>query len=184
MRTVLFISAVLFTVGTLSSCGSGVHNDKISKLDSLQTELKKKLKLLESADIQNAAKAKKESENQLAFINSNYPDTMSAELAGRLSDYKMNRKLIKTIFERTEGIKTDINHSINQLKDLKQDLRNDLLSEEDAQEYYRQEVTAAKMLLQRLNYLEEKLPHAIEQHNELKPTADSVIKELNRRGIR
>lgn len=180
----LFFAVLVFTVGSLSSCGSGVHADKVERVDSLLTVLKSNRKKLDEVDASPLLKAKKKAEEQLRFIQQNFPDTMNAELAGKMSDYKINRKLIKTIIDRSEGLGKEMDYTIGQLEDLKTDLKNEVHSEEDAEKYFQEEQNAAAKLIRDFNFLEEKYPVALEEHQKYKPVADSVVNELNRRGIR
>lgn len=177
---------ILILVGTaiIAGCESNVHTAKIERIDTLLTMLDTSLQKLEKLDSKSIARAKQKAENDLHFIQKKYPDSMSLSLATKLGDYKINRKLLKVIMENGDGLKGEMEYSIQQLKDLKQDLKADRIDSTQAQKYMRDEWDAASTLMQRYNLIASKHKKGLDRHKELEQVADSVIKELNRRGIR
>lgn len=173
-------------VGTLifAGCESNVHSVKIQRIDSLLTMLDTSIQKLEQLDSKKISVAKKEAEEHLHFIQKNYPDSMGMNLAGRLGDYKINRKLLKTLLENGDGLKGEMEYSVKQLEDLRHDLKADRIDSTQAAEYLRDEWEAASTLMQRYNLIANRYQSGLKKHEELKVIADSIIKELNRRGIR
>ncbi len=177
---------IFILVGTtiIAGCESSVHTAKIERIDSLITMLDTSLQQLETLDAKKIAEAKEKAESDLHFIQKNYPDSMGLKLAGKLGNYKINRKLLKVILENGDGLQSEMEYSIQQLKDLKHDLKADRIDSAQVQQYIRTEWEAATTLMQRYNLIAGKYQKGLERHEEYEKTADSIIQELNRRGIR
>lgn len=176
----------LIAVGALAtvSCEQSVHTAKIKRIDTLLNILDTSLAKISSWEAEDIQRAKKEAEADLHFIQRSYPDSMDLSLATRLGDYKINRKLLKTILENGDGLKNEMEYSVRQLKNLRHDLNNNRIDSTQASKYMKDEWKAASLLMQRYNMVSSKQERALTRHAELKTVADSVIQELNRWGIR
>lgn len=167
------------------ACTSNVNQEQIKKIDSLIVTLEHSQKRMDSLDFEEIAEKKEKIEEHIHFIQKNYRDTMSKYLADNLSEYKMTEEEIKKIvLDNREKVEMELEKSIEQLQNLKADIRNNLLEEEQAEAYYADEEDAAKKMNQATDKVVKSYHRSQKRFKIFYPVADSLITQLNRKGIR
>ncbi|KAB1063361.1 hypothetical protein [Salibacter halophilus] len=179
-------TALFVLLGVLvMACTSNVNQEQIDKIDSLIVTLEHSQKRMDSLNFQEIAEKKEKIEEHIDFIHNNYHDTLSKYLANNLSEYKMTEEEIKKIvLDNREKVEMELDKSIEQLENLKADIQNNLLEEEQAKAYYADEEEAAKKMNQATDKIVKSYQRSERRFKIFYPVADSLITQLNRKGIR
>ena len=177
--TTLFLFAIY-------GCNTGEMQQELNEVDSLYQEVERITVNLENYDAEMLAKKSKEAKDQLDFISKKWPrqDSLNRATAAFLGDYKANKKALGFFAEQIERMERECEYSLKQLDGLRNDIVNGVHTKEDLTTYLEDEKRATSVLMEGDSTLAVKYDKIIKRHNGLKTKVDSVILDMNKRGIR
>jgi hypothetical protein len=125
----------------------------VAQIDSLMTELTKAEAIMTELDISFTDEALAKVEEKLGFIEANLTDTLDRDMALFLSDFSRMRKNLNKLKATHKAQKEQISYSLKQLENLKYDVKNQLTSSEEFNEYYHSEKESVNRVLETsMNY--------------------------------
>ncbi len=184
MRTLLSVVTIITLIGT--SCQQGSFEAELEVIDSLEVSVEAVQQKFKQYDIDMMKEKATKAEQQLEFISNNWTerDTLPRSAAAFLSDYKANRKALKFYAEQIERTKTEAYHTLEQLKKLRGDIDQNAFTKEQVQQYLEDEKQATSVLIESDIALDTYYAKVITHHDEVRILVDSVILDMNKRGIR
>ncbi len=167
-------------------CNTGEMQQELNEVDSLYQEVERITMNLANYDADVLVKKSKEAKEQLDFISKKWPreDSLSRATAAFLGDYKANKKALGFFAEQIERMERECEYSLKQLDGLRNDIVNDIHTPEELANYLEDEKNATDVLMKGDSTLTLKYDKIIKRHNGLKTKVDSVILDMNKRGIR
>ncbi len=171
---------LLFVFG-LSIISCHTPNEKeIGEVNALLSIVEETEKSLLSIDTSVVFRAKRQMDEDILLLNQ-YIDTVNREEAFRLDAIFENKKKLKNIVRHYPSFVKQINFSIKQLSNLKQDLENDLMSKEDYKKHYALEQEQIMVLSNQINKLVGNIDLAIEKLKSDRPELLDIIERKKQR---
>ena len=177
---------LLLTIVSLSllSCSNSQFEAEIKRIDSLQLRLAVAEKQIDSVNQDMLLDLAGNASNQLKFIQKNYRDTMSKDLAFALGEYKSAYRNMQKLIKRANHTKEELEKSEKQLINLKADIVNNLLSKTQVEEFLKNETEIAGEVIASASAYPKASDRYVANYNGIYPLVDSVIHEMNINGIR
>ncbi len=146
IRIHILFSTILLFVAT--SCSNEKKYEKqITVLDSLNSEIEKKLAIFLQIDTIKLDSILTEQQNNLDNVSSLVRDTLQKNEMEILLTYNENMKALQFIKKNSGALIRDAQLNQLQLKNLVNDLKKDVFVEASAFEYYSQEKSEAQKFL-------------------------------------
>lgn len=176
MRFFLFLIPIIFTL--VLGCNSIKHPEYVSKIDSLLTDLDSislsytnlnydEIKLKYDSVLNNNAHLKQSETIDIAN------DT---DLKENLFKYSRVQRSFKTFFKNHDEFINDIRFNKNQLSTLKTDISNNMLSKEEIDKYYNEELNAHKTLVEKLSLSTDNIKTSFKIYDEVHNKINDYIK--------
>lgn len=165
------------TLFLVNSCGSKYPKEIVS-VDSLQALLnitQTELKAIDKAEINNKYSEIKEN---IAFIQQNYNDTLTLEMAEFLGDYSLVLKAFESVKEEYAGLEKELEFSSKQLNSLKHDLQYNIMNNDSVKIYCMREDQAVKRNAKSVQAMQTALKRNIELCDKLTPQIRRLIESI------
>lgn len=134
------------------SCGGGNnYSPQIKELDSLQVELDKAVAVFKTVDTNKLKTCVGKYDENVKWIGENIKDTLSIEYLNALKNYRTINEPLVFVKANYVDMLGDASYSIEQLKKLAIDMKENNIDPEKAFEYYTIEKNEAIKLMQSLN---------------------------------
>lgn len=147
----IFNLSILSVLLLVCSCNPGQeYTPKIKELDSLQIELDKDLAVFKSVDTIKLRRCLTTYSNNVKWMEDNIKDTLTADYLNTFKKYKGIDEPITFLVQNYKGLISDVNLSKDQLSKLSLDMKNKVLEEERAFEYYTIEKNEAVQMISAL----------------------------------
>lgn len=175
MRNLIFLSLLL----GLFSCNTHPFDEEIEQVDSLSVVLDSLNEKFITIDLEKTREIAKQSSDLQKYLSKNYPDTADREFwVNKMTPlYDVQRNLGKFLNGETE-VKNELDYTIEQLKTLKNSLKDNKLTKEEAQKYLDQEAKAVAQISYFLNKYYPRINRSLRTwkdiHIEMQRIADSV----------
>ncbi len=176
----LFGAAALITV---AACAPLKNSDKIAQVESLQKRLDSVEVRLENLPLEEVEVRKTTAKKDLDFLKK-ATDVLTRDDLFLVDAYNANFKMLKKLEKGYHLSFKELAYSKSQLKNLKSDLYYGNLNDTLFSKYYVQEERAVIQLEKTADKLDEWNETSDRKYRGLKPRIDSLIHDLNRRGIR
>lgn len=176
--TIPLIIGSFLTLFLLNFCGTKYPKEVIG-VDSLQVSLNKtqtELKAIDKAEINNKYSEIKEN---IAFIQQNYNDTLTLEMAEFLVDYSSVLKAFESVKEEYAGLEKELEFSSEQLNNLKHDLQYNIMNNDSVKIYCMREDQAVKRNAESLQAIQVALKRNMELSDKLTPQIRQLIENIN-----
>jgi len=184
MRTllVLLFAATVFGTG----CQKTSFDAELETIDSMQVTVEAVQQKLTQYDAGMLKEHAKKANKQLTFIANNWmkEDTLPKPAAVFLSSYKANKKSLQFYAEQINRMEEEATYTLAQLSKLRGDIKNDMLTKEQVKEFLSDENQAVTVLVEGDIALDDKYTKIVNEHINTKVLVDSVILDMNKRGIR
>jgi hypothetical protein len=170
-RLIAFVSLI----GFLISCSESPNEKPIQQVDSLLIVVagaQGNLASLNSNDYSSLIDTVKQ---DVQFIQSQYPDTMDLQTAFKVDYYYRTIKSVRKFSETYSSQNSELNYTMTQLNNLKNDLSNEIFDKESFVEIFPSESKAVarhKESVENLKSWHESIGMAYNRH---KPGIDSLI---------
>ena len=178
------ICGLLLLIFIFSSC----HNKdqylaEVKCLDSLQIILEKVSVEFRKTDTALVAANRDSIIEHLTFIQDNYrsKDTMPRETAIFLQQYRSIKQPLDIYLKESREINEEMEYSEKQTVNLIHDLRNALLDEEKAKQFFNDERLAMEQLIAKVNSLNALLNENLKKYEEMVPTVRDEVKKIYER---
>ena len=128
--------AIASLIGFLSSCSETQNEKSIQQVDSLLTVVtgaQVNLSALNPDDYSSLVDTVKQ---DVQFIQSQYPDTMDLQTALKVDYYYRTIKSVRKFSETYSSQNSELNYTIKQLNNLKNDLAIEILDKESFMEIF------------------------------------------------
>lgn len=181
-----FLSVVGITALLSSSCQQSSFETELQVIDSLEISVEAVQQKFKQYDADLMKEKATKAEQQLQFISKNWTeqDTLPRSTAAFLSDYKANRKALKFYAEQIKRTIAEADYTLEQLKKLRGDINQNAFTKEQIHQYLEDEKQAASVLVESDITLDEYYTKVILHHDDARVLVDSVILNMNKRGIR
>ena len=167
--------AIASLIGFLSSCSETQNEKSIQQVDSLLTVVtgaQVNLSALNPDDYSSLVDTVKQ---DVQFIQSQYPDTMDLQTALKVDYYYRTIKSVRKFSETYSSQNSELNYTIKQLNNLKNDLAIEILDKESFMEIFpaeSQAVSRHKESVENLKAWHESIGTSYNRH---KSGIDSLI---------
>lgn len=142
------IIGVISIAVMLISCSSVKNEAEVKKVDSLMVLIENAKTELELINPETLREIEDTVVFDVKFIQTEYADTMSLDVAVVVDSYGRMLKSISK-FKKTFGEQTsDVKYSSEQLKDMKKDLESGILNKESFDEFYPAEEESVSRLVE------------------------------------
>jgi predicted nucleic acid-binding Zn-ribbon protein len=141
--SIAFIAGLFVTLILGTSCGTK-YPKEMAAIDTLQTEVNKAVTELKTIDSVKVERVYTEIKDDITFIQKNYTDTLTLEMAEFLGEYNSLLKAIGSILKEYTELSNELSFTGGQLKNMKHDLEYNIVNEEKVKEYYAREEEAIK----------------------------------------
>lgn len=168
-----YIIPSLIIVLGFSSCKNAFEKEigEVENLLSQVNEIEKSLLLVDTAKVFST---KRQMEKDLLAINATN-DTLTKEEAFKIDELFSSKKRIFRLAENYTDFLGQIDFSKNQLKNLKQDLENGLVTKENFTKHFDEEQNAVLELKKKINKRVEGLNVELEKFILFRPDIDEFI---------
>ena len=185
MKKIVFVASTTFAI-LLSSCNSKDFSNEISQIDSLQSEVKSMQEELKDYDAEAFMKYSRHASEQLDWIKSKWPegDTLPRYAAAFLSDFKIQRKTLKSYAKKLEETREELTYSEDQLTKLKADLQNNLHTKEEATKFLKDEKEAVETISTTAEGLVSNHDKYLNHYKGVNHQVDSLVDAMQHNGIR
>ncbi|MGB0403161.1 MAG: hypothetical protein ACPGEG_03625 [Salibacteraceae bacterium] len=173
MRGVVFFISLL-----LIGCSSSPNEKAIKKIDSLLVQANKasvQLSEFNPADVKPLVDT---INFDVKFIQQEYSDTMTMELATKIDTYLRNVKSIRKFDEAYNAQRKDVDYSIDQLSDMKADLESGIMDSTGFNMYIGSEEEALNRMIESNVGLKTWFENIQETFKAYKLPIDSIILEI------
>lgn len=123
MRNLFFLISVLSIIG----CSSNPNEEAIKKIDNLLVEANQASIQLSEFNPDDVKPLVDTINFDVKFIQQEYADTMTLELATKIDTYLRNVKSIRKFESAYNAQRKDVDYSIDQLNDMKADLESGIM---------------------------------------------------------
>ena len=170
----VFICVVLF------SCNSE-NNQTITTINKWELSLDSAHQVFLTLDFDSLQKIEfKVSENERAIKRLNDGDTIYADLASTLSDYKWIRKKLKNSNSVRDQFSVEFDELKIQLQHLKTDVKNGHRTLDQNKQYLEVEIAAIKNLFDQLSNYHNTCTKAMSEYNRLNDKVVGYVEQLKR----
>lgn len=146
---------LLFLFCLLTACSNDQFKQEVQALDSILVQLDVSQKKIENIDTVLLQNTFNEIVENLKHIQNNPPvDSISKEEARFLTNYAKQRKTIINYLNNRPELYSEIEFSLNQCKNLQNDLKGNKLDLTLGQEYFLREKTAANIIVSHISETE------------------------------
>lgn len=178
-----FVYTSLFITGTLFfGCAEHPYKTELDDINDLELVLDSAKTIFNSIDLENVVvtKAKIEDDRNLLinYVNDN-PDSMSTQIGTLIDDLRIALKNLKKMESNQGQLKKQISYSTQQLFNLRNDLKNNVLKAEDAGKYVRDEKKAITSLKKAVDQMKHYSHLGVLKYENNKELIDS-LKQLAR----
>lgn len=201
VKSLLALFSIAMIVG-LSACDqtNERYTDQIQSLDSLATELQQAHDTFMAMDTTGIHAMAIEQSKNLKIISEYYKDTMDRENAVMLSQYRGLKKGFKGFDHRYQHYKKQLEYSIQQVDNLRNDLKNGVVAvngeenslqsehenamtpEDRADLYYQNEMEAGTRLCSEISTWVQMASNARTHFKEMNPQVEEIIAHLKTKG--
>ncbi|NND77581.1 MAG: hypothetical protein HKN39_05310 [Flavobacteriales bacterium] len=169
MRTHLYSAiAGLVLLLALSSCSEHPFANEMKEVERLQVQTDSIDAIFKTLDVEDAtlkAMQVKEDVEELKMYVRNYPDAMTTEIGTLLDDLKAAGKTYGSIEKNHGKLREELFTTKKQLRNLKKDLKDNLLDPKVATEYISSEAKAVKMLIKNIGQLKQNSKIAVVKYD-------------------
>ena len=178
MKKITGYILLLMTVGYLVSCTSKADQAKIQSIDTLLTTLNEAEEMLLSVDANLVNQKLEEINSDADFLNTHLKDTIDKATAIEISEYLRYKKSLQFYKENYPEFVEAINTSKKQLNNLKADVENGLLTDEQFNTYYNNEMRIALEIMQNVERAVNGVNLVLNKIDEKKPVIEKVITHI------
>lgn len=176
---IVYFGLVISFICLLASCGMQPKlQDEITIVDSLENEVKEIEKEFEAIDVSKAEGIYEDVTSNLDESMKLLENSATNEQGRYISNYANITKAFKKMSFKVAKLSKEIAFTKDQLKNLKQDLENDLLEKEVAQKYIQEEREAIETLRESVDEFSNGLDYAYNTYNKLTPDFVNFIDSL------
>ena len=172
------IMASVVSLAILSSCNTPKHPKEMASLDSLKVALDKAGEVLLKMDGKKADSCYHTIQRQLKFIQQNYRDTMTKEVALFLSDYHAIKEPLEMLGKNYDELKKQVVYTVNQLKNLSHDLQHNLVEEDKVKTYVETEEKEAKQLASTIESMVDEAEEQLPKFEKMQPRVQRMVDSL------
>ena len=175
-----FFSLLIF----FSSChNKDKYLTEVKYLDSLQIILEKVAVEFRKSDTVLVAANRDSIIEHLTFIQDNYrsKDTMPRETAIFLQQYRSIKQPLDVYLKESREINEELEYSEKQTVNLIHDLRNALLEEGKAKQFFNDERLAMEQLIAKVNSLNTLVNENLKKYDEMVPGVREEVKKISER---
>lgn len=147
-------------------------------MDSLQVLLNKvqaELKAIDKAEINNKYSEIKEN---VTFVQQNYNDTLTLEMAEFLGEYSSLLKVFESVKEEYAGLEKELEFSAGQLNNLKHDLQYNIMNDDSVRIYCERETRAVKRNTESVQAIRATLKRNMELSDKLTPQIKQLMEDI------
>ncbi|HEY1038940.1 MAG TPA: hypothetical protein VGF30_06015 [Bacteroidia bacterium] len=172
----LFLIAVALFFSIISSCGNQAkYTSQVTSLDSLRIELDKKLAVFSAIDTAKIGRYVKTYEGNVSWIEQNIKDTVSVDYLNALKNYRGVNEPLEFIRHNYSAMIKDAEYSKEQLNKLSADMKNSVIDEEKAYEYYTIEKLEAQKIMDALTVNHELSKNSIDTFDKYNNEIEKLI---------
>jgi hypothetical protein len=178
----LAVSALLLS-SFIAGCGSNPYSEHIATVDSLQTILNQLETTFKNIDEEKHFSARAEMQRGIESIEGYFKttgDTMPRDIAVKISDFRLAWKGYKRMDQNYKRLEDGINTSKEQLRTLKIDYENGVLSKNLADRFLNEEKTAIAELEIGVNSFDTKMKHSFVKYQEYNPVIIQLTDSLSK----
>ena len=183
MNSKLVGLVVLIGVG-LTACNTNPYSSEIKHVDSLKVELNEAKMKLDSVDLKKLGELSSTATQQLSFIQKNYQDTMSKDLASLLGFYKQTYRNMQKLANKTQQTQEELVKSEEQLENLSADLANELIPKDSVNFYIQREERVTKEIKTASTQWIDAQERYISYYDSTYPRVDSLLDVMKQNGMR
>lgn len=173
-----------FAVVAFAACSNNPFSKEIEQVEALETDLSVAQAKIDSIDFDNLTELSTKASEQLSYIQKNYRDTLSKDLASMLGFYKSTYRNMQKLMNRVRKTDEELQNSKTQLNNLKADLSNQLIPADSVSFYIKEEAEVAQEIKNATNEWPAAQARYISNYDDLYPRIDSILQEMNKNGIR
>jgi hypothetical protein len=169
------LSAILLISVFLSSCNTARVKERIAGVDSISYYLNKTAEVFLAIDTLAVKEKYKSVMSNIHKLNELELHTTN----NLINDYGILKKGFKEFITTNPYTIDELRFCNKQLEDLKTDIRNHKLSEEEFKLFLKHEANAAQSLRVKMSYYQSRLQSQIIKFNKLNPKVISLIDSLS-----
>ncbi|PJA09593.1 MAG: hypothetical protein COX70_01390 [Flavobacteriales bacterium CG_4_10_14_0_2_um_filter_32_8] len=166
------ILSLIFAIG-FSSCKNAFEKE-LGEVEKLLAEVNETEKSLLAVDTAKVFSTKRQMEKDLLTINA-INDTLTKAEAFKIDELFSSKKRVFRLAENYADFFGQINFSKNQLKNLKQDIENGLITKEDFAIHFVEEQNAVSELKKKISKRVDGLDVDLEKFRLFRPAIDEFI---------
>lgn len=179
MKYTLFLSLTLTTL-FLVSCGpKEKFEGPLKDINTYQSKLDSVEKVMEDIPFDSLETILKEIHQNEKDVKKYFKDdTLDMMFAQAMTEFKSIRKKIKSPRLKESAFQKEIDALQKQLKDLKHDITNGVLSEEEVQKFTAKEIADSKILIQKFSLFQNTAEKSMDVYYTYKEIIQSTIQKL------
>ncbi len=167
---------ILFaTITVLASCSDHPYQKQIQKVDSLLVVVNDAEQILQNLSPNDYDGMLDTVSQDVKFIQNHYPDTMDLQTALKVDYYYRTIKSVSKFSTTLSSQSAELQYSKSQLKNMRQDLENEILNEESFEQLYPAEGQAVGRHRESVGNLKAWHETIAKTFNRHKPGIDSLI---------
>lgn len=151
----------------------------MKELDSLKVVLEQSIDQFKTIDSTICFKAYSKQFSYSVFINARLKDTVSLDIAKNLQKMHSIEKGLKDYLLYRSYWINNAHVTIHQLLSLSNDLKNEILDEDEALDFINQEKAQAQQVINELKVNTENIRNHLEIFNQSVPMCEAFVKTLN-----
>ncbi|MFT4754482.1 MAG: hypothetical protein ACI85Q_002041 [Salibacteraceae bacterium] len=179
--TKLLLVGAIITV--FSACKSKKTEQMLAQIDQLVVQVDSSHKEFLSIDTAALTEAKTYAKQQLDYLQRFNTDT-TYKNARYIDVYNSNFKLMRKLLKGYNRLGEEIEFSKNQLNHLSNDIKNGFAADSSYSKYFAGETRAVSKIITTTSTLQQWEARSIKRYNGMVLPIDSVVTELQSRGLR
>ena len=173
-----------FLVIGVTACNNSQFTAEIETVDSLKTELKEAEIRLDSIDQKKLVELSTNATEQLIFIQKNYQDTITKDLAALLGFYKTTYRNMEKLINKARHTQEELEKSSEQLENLRTDLANNLIPADSVKLYIEKEAEITEEISESSKKWIEAQERYISHYDGISTRVDSLLEVMKQNGMR